>query len=167
MRHTLVFLLLVASGCAYTQSRDAAPVAEIFRYTTIGRSLPADSIVLGQRWPSAAKYGATDADTMYALPYGTFGGADAIAVSRDSRGVVTEITFAYHPRRNAGALLADYRSSLGAPVAVRVDTVGTAIHTTTVWRDAVTEFSFVVMSPPGADGVGAMAILADRRRASR
>lgn len=167
MMRIRLLLLLAVCGCAPKHSGDAAVPVEIFRYATIGRSLPLDSLVLGQRWSSAAKYGAGDADTLFALPFGTFGGADAIAVSRDARGLVSAITFAYHMRRDVRSLLDEYRTSLGAPVDVRVDTLERALRTTTRWQDAVTEFTFIILSPPGADGVGAMAILADRRLSSQ
>jgi hypothetical protein len=144
------------------RDRKAERAGEIFRYTAVGNSAPLDSIVLGRPWLSAAEYGARDGDTITSLPFGTFGGADAIAVHRNAKGIVTEVEFAYHAKRDARALVRDYQSSLGPPISVKVDTVSGAIRTTTLWRDDSTEFVIATMSPPGRDDVGAMAWLIDR-----
>ena len=165
MRVPAIVLLLAAAACAPRVSRDAAPAEGIFRYTTVGSAFALDTIKLGEVWRSASKYGASADDTLVALPFGTFGGADAISVVRDRAGIVTELQFAYHARRDAKALLTEYSVSLGTPSAVRTDSAGGGVRTSTMWSDDRTDFTFITMSPPGADAVGAMAVLSDRRRA--
>jgi hypothetical protein len=135
---------------------------DIFRFTTVGRSFPFDSIILGERWSSASKYGARDDDTLFALPSGTFGGADAISVHRDVRGVVTQLEFTYRTGRDVRALLNAYRSALGPPTSVTIDTVSRSIHTTRSWQNARTEFAISTVDPPDG-GVAASARLIDLR----
>jgi len=163
MRRSLVFLACAVFSCARNEGWTPSRPGEIFRYTSVGRTPPLDSIWLGERWTSAAKYGARDDDTLFALPYGFFGGADAIGIHRDSLGVVTSIEFAYHPTRDVTALVADYRKSLGSPV-VSMDTVRGVVRTITRWQDDATEFVIMSVEPPAKDGVAAMAFLCDRRR---
>ena len=167
MRRLLVFLAYFLCTCSRESDRKPSRPGEIFRYTVVGRATPFDSIVLGQRWKTAAKYGATDRDTLFALPYGYFAGADAIGIRRDSLGVVTSLEFVYHATRDANALLADYRRSLGAPAAVTTDTLAGATRTTTRWQDEATEFVITTMMPPDRDSVVALAFLSDRRLSAR
>jgi hypothetical protein len=162
MRAVSVFLVLAAVACAQRVSREETPAEGIFRYTTVGRASALDTIRLGEVWSSAAKYGASSGDTLVALPFGTFGGADAISVVRDTAGIVTALEFAYHARRDAKALLSEYAVTLGTPASVRTDSVGGVVRTSTIWRDVRTEFTFLTIVPPGADAVGAMAVLTDR-----
>jgi hypothetical protein len=123
-----------------------------------------DSIILGQPWKTAAKYGAREGDTLNALPDGTFGGADAISVHRGGDGRVTELEFYYHASRDLNALVTDYRSSLGAPFARTSDTAAGTIRTTTRWKNENTEFAISILTPPRKDGIGAVAVLTDRSR---
>src|SRR5687768_9723127 len=139
MRHRSLLILLAAAACAPRVSRDATPAEEIFRYTTVGRAAALDTIRLGEMWRSASKYGASAGDTLVVLPFGTFGGADAISVLRDRTGVVTALEFVYHARRDAKSLLAEYALTLGAPASVRTDSVGGVVRTSTLWRDDRTE----------------------------
>ena len=167
MRLSLVLLACAVPGCSRDAGWRPAQPGQIFRYTAVGRTTPLDSIVLGQPWKTAAKYGARETDTLFALPGGYFGGADAIAVHRDNRGVVTSIEFGYRATRDLEALVADYRSSLGAPVAVTSDTVSGTARTITRWQDDATEFVVMTMTPPMKDGVAAIALLSDRRLSAR
>ena len=160
----LIASCCLAAGCSSGADWKPSRAGEIFRYTTVGTTSRLDSIVLGQPWRSAAKYGAQEGDTLNALPDGTFGGADAIAVHRDNIGVVTALEFSYHARRDLEALLNDYRASLGAPFAVTIDTLAGAIRTTTRWRDDSTEFVISALVPPPKDGIEAVALLTDRSR---
>ena len=164
MRRHLIACCAVAAGCSFGGDRKPARPGAIFRYTVVGRSAPLDSIILGQPWKSAAKYGASEGDTLTALPYGTFGGADAIGVHRDSNGIVTELEFYYHARRDLKAVVSDYRSSLGSPFAVTTDTLAGAVRTTTRWKNENTEFAISTLTPPQKDGTGAVAVLTDRSR---
>jgi len=152
------------AGCSSGGDWKPARAGEIFRYTVVGRSPPLDSIVLGQPWKSAPKYGARERDTLNALPDGTFGGADAISVHRDSNGLVTELEFSYHTRRDLKALLSDYRSSLGPPLSETTDTLAGVVRTTTRWQNETTEFVISTLTPPQKDGTGARAVLTDRSR---
>jgi len=160
MKTFIVCVTIVVVGCR-PDWKPSQP-GEIFRYTTVGRTEPLDSIVLGRPWPTAAKYGAKSGDSIVALPFGTFGGADAIAVHLTD-GVVTRLEYAYHSSRNARALSADYRSTLGTPVAEMADTADGVVRTTTCWRNDSTAFAIHTMVPAGKDVVGAMAVLLDRR----
>jgi hypothetical protein len=164
LRLLSISFLLVATACAPRVSREAAQAEGIFRYTAVGRAPVLDTIKLGEVWRSASKYGGSAGDTLVALPFGTFGGADAIAVVRDRAGIVTALHFAYHARRDAKSLLAEYSASLGPPESVQTDSAGGTTRTRTLWRDDRTEFTFITIVPPGADAVGAIAVLADRRR---
>jgi hypothetical protein len=164
MQPCLIACCALVARCSFGSDWKAARAGEIFRYTVVGRSPPLDSITLGQPWKSAAKYGASERDTVNALPDGTFGGADAIGVHRDTNGIVTEVEFYYHARRDLNALVSDYRSSLGSPFAVTTDTLARAIRTTTRWKDENTEFVISTLNPPQKDGTGAVATLTDRSR---
>src|SRR5262245_2667791 len=93
MRFRLIASCALLTACSAGSDWKPSRPGEIFRYTSVGSSLPFDSIVLGERWKTAAKYGAGDGDTLFSLPPGTFGGADAIDVYRDTGGVVTRIEF--------------------------------------------------------------------------
>ena len=160
-----LFWLVVApliAACADSDEWKPAHSGEIFRYTAVGNSSALDSIILGQPWKTAEKYGAHPGDTLTALPNGTFGGADAIGVHRDTAGVVSEIDFYYHGSRDIDALVSDYRKSLGAPPAVTTDTVEGSVRKTTRWEDANTEFVVATIQPPDKDGIGAVAFLRDR-----
>jgi hypothetical protein len=162
MQRLLIAACAVLSACSVGSDWKPSRSGEIIRYTTVGSSLPFDSIILGERWKTAGKYGARDGDTLVSLPPGTFGGADAIDVYRNTGGVVTRIEFLYRARRDVNALLHDYRSSLGPPFAATTDTLGGAIRHTTRWQDNATEFVLSTMTPPQKDSVGAVAVLSDR-----
>jgi hypothetical protein len=162
LRFSIVLCALLAACSSGDDWKPSRP-GEIFRYTTIGSSVPFDSVLLGQPWKTASKYGANDGDTVTALPFGTFAGADAIAVHRDTNGIVTKVQFVYHARRDIKALVADYQISLGQPRTITIDTVAGAIRTTTRWQNDDTEFVIATISPPQKDDVGAMAWLIDRR----
>ena len=162
MQRLLIAACAILGACSVGSDWKPSRSGEIFRYTTVGSSLPFDSIILGERWKTAAKYGARDGDTLFSLPPGTFGGADAIDVYRDTAGVVTRIEFLYHAHRDVNALLNDYRSSLGSPFTATTDTLAGAIRRTTRWRDDATEFVLSTMAPPQKDSVGAVAVLSDR-----
>jgi hypothetical protein len=164
MQRWLAACCALLAGCSPGGDWKPARPGEIFRYTVVGRSPPLDSIVLGQPWKSAAKYGAREGDTLNALPDGTFGGADAIGVHRDSNGLVTTLEFSYHARRDLKALVSDYRSSLGPPLAVTTDTLAGVIRTTTRWKNENTEFVISTLTPPQKDSTGALAVLTDRSR---
>lgn len=164
MQRRLIACCALAAGCSFGGDRKPARPGVIFRYTVVGRSPPLDSIILGQPWKSAAKYGAREGDTFTALPDGTFGGADAIGVLRDGNGIVTELEFYYDGRRDLKAVVSDYRSSLGSPFAVTTDTLPGAIRTTTRWKDENTEFAISTLTPPQKNGTGAVALLTDRSR---
>ena len=140
MQRRLVAACAVLSACSGGSDWKPSRPGEISRYTTVGSSLPFDSIILGERWKTAGKYGARDGDTLSSLPPGTFGGADAIDVYRDTGGVVTRIEFLFHARRDVNALLNDYRSSLGPPFAAATDTLADVIRATTRWQDDATAF---------------------------
>jgi hypothetical protein len=164
MRLSFLPLLTFIAACAPNVDWEPAEPGDIFRYTAVGNSYPLDSIVLGESWGSAAKYGAQAGDTLTALPSGTFAGADAIAVHRDSAGIVTSIEFAYHRRQDVAALVNDYRTSLGEPDSVSTDTVGGSTRIMHLWRNTMTEFLMMTVAPPLQDGVAALAILSDRSR---
>ena len=114
LRATLAVLNV---ACARDDEWKPAHSGEIFRYTAVGNSTPLDSIILGEFWKTAEKYGAHTGDTLTTLPNGTFGGADAIDVHRDRDGVVSQIDFYYNGSRDIDALVSDYRKSLGTPAA--------------------------------------------------
>lgn len=152
-------LTLLVAACGGDDWKPSRP-GEIFRYTTVGRSLPLDTIALGRPWASAAKYGAKDGDTVTTLPSGTFGGADAIGVHRNTSGIVTSIAFAYRTENSRG-LAEDYARTLGKPTSTVVDTVSGMVRTTAIWRNADTEFSVSTVSRPLPDGIGASAWLRD------
>jgi hypothetical protein len=162
MRESWIIVCAFVIACSPGLDWKPSKAGEIFRYTVVGR-VPRDSIVLGHGWTSAAKYGAQLGDTLTLLPLGTFGGADAIAVHRKVNGIVTQVEFAYHASSDVRALVNSYRSSLGQPFAIAVDTVDHATVTTTRWRDASTEFVLITMTPTDKDGIGAFAQLIDRR----
>lgn len=155
-------LTFLATACSTGRESTPARVGEIFRYTAVGRSTALDSVVLGQPWTTAEKYGAQTGDTVNALPAGTFGGADAIRVHRDPGGIVTEIDFRYYASRDLNALLSDYRSSLGPPQSVTTDTVAGGVRTTTRWVDRNTEFTISTMRPPDKDDVAGIGVLRNR-----
>jgi len=165
MQRRFISCCALIAGCSFGGDWKPAQSGEIFRYTVVGRSLPLDSIVLGMPWKTAAKYGARDGDTLNALPDGTFGGADGIGVHRDTKGFVTGLDFYYHARRDLKALVSDYRSSLGSPLAVTTDTLAGAIRTTTRWKNENTGFVISTLTPPQKDGTGAVAVLTDLSRA--
>ena len=167
IRSRLIVCCAFFAACSTTDEWKPTKPGEIFRFTLVGRPPSLDSIVLGKTWRSAGKYGALDGDTLTALPFGSFGGADAITVHRDSNGVVTEIDFAYQPERDLRALTHDYESSLGRPFSITVDTVRNIVRTTTTWRDQETEFTMAMISPPLTDGFGGIARLVDRHTAQR
>jgi hypothetical protein len=162
MQKVFVLALSLCACSTGDEWRPARP-GEIFRYTSIGRVPPYDSILLGQRWASAAKYGAGPGDTITALPPGTFAGADGIRIRRLSNGVVTSIEFDYRGQRDIEAIRRDYESKLGAPVGLQLR----GGRRTTIWRDSLTEFSLQEFGVRGDDAVAATAILADRARQSR
>jgi len=163
MRRYYFIVWALLGACSKGEDWKPSKEGEIFRYMTVGRSAPLDSILLGQPWKSAAKYGASDGDTLTALPYGSFGGADAIAVHRDTKGIVTELVFVYHMKRDTRALVADYQSSLGQPIAITLDMIAGSTRTTTRWCDDDTEFVIETIAPALMDDVGAVAQLIDRR----
>jgi hypothetical protein len=164
MRSALYPLLITSLLAACGSSTDGKPPgqSDIFRHTAVGRSLPHDSILLGQTWPSAAKYGARDGDTLTVLPDSSFCCADLIAVRRDSAGIVTAIEFAYFAERDTRNLVASYRSTLGSPTNVAIG----AGRARTTWRDDLTEFVIVTFAAD-SDGVTARATLLDRSRQPR
>lgn len=162
MDHRLITGCALLAGCSFGGDWKPARPGEIFGYTVVGRSPPLDSIILGQPWETAVKYGAREGDTLSALPDGTFGGADAIDVHRDTNGRVTQLEFYYHASRDLNALVSGYRSSLGSPFAVTTDTVAGTIRTTTRWKNENTEFAISTLTPPQKDGIGAFAVLTDR-----
>jgi hypothetical protein len=164
MQRWHIALCALIAGCSVGDEWKPSRPGEIFRYTAIGKSLPWDSIVLGQPWKSAAKYGAREGDTLTALPFGTFAGADAIGVHRDANGVVTQLEFVYHASRDLTALVNDYRAVLGPPVETVTDTLAGAVRTTMRWQNADTKFVIETLRPPQNDGVAAIALLSDRRQ---
>lgn len=164
MRLFFPLVLTLVAACAPNVDWEPAEPGDIFRYAAVGNSYPLDSIFLGEFSGSAAKYGAQAGDTLTALPSGTFAGADAIAVHRDSAGIVTSIEFAYHPRQDVVALVNDYRTSLGEPEGVSTDTVGGSTRIMHLWRNTTTEFVVMIVAPPLQDGVAALAVLSDRSR---
>jgi hypothetical protein len=156
----VIGLLLTACG----SSQDGMPSrqGEIFRHTAVGRSLPHDSILLGQTWQSAGKYGAREGDTLTVLPDNSSCCADLVAVRRDAAGIVTAIEFAYFASRDTRNLVASYRSTLGSPANVAIG----AGRARTTWRDNLTEFVIVTFAAD-SDGVTARATLLDRARNPR
>lgn len=128
----------------------------IFRYTTIER----DSIVLGSRWPGATRLGFTEADTLALLPPGSFGGAEAIRVHRDSSGIVRQLDFVYGSERDMVALQASYAAELGAPETREFDSNG-VLNVVSGWRDPRTEL-VMIRFVPLVNGVRGVVVLTDR-----
>ena len=122
-----------------------------------------DSIVLGQPWRSAPKHGAAVDDTLNTLSAGVFGGAEGIRVRRDTSGIVVTIEFDYATERDISRMIADYRTSLGAPAESTID--ATDGRQVMVWRDTNTEFRIIRFTPP-LGNLGATATLSDRPHAS-
>lgn len=154
-------LPLVAACYAETDWKPSRP-GEIFRYTSVGSSYPLDSIILGQRWMSASKYGARAGDTLNSLPPGGFGGADAIRVRRNRGGIVTELEFDYGVERDIRAMHSEYEADLGAPTDTRADTIDGMVRRISVWRNANTEFRIIQFIPARSDKIAATAVLSDR-----
>jgi hypothetical protein len=162
MRSRLFALVLLPCACHTASDWKPSQPGDIFRYTSVGSSSPLDSIVLGQPWISAPKYGAGARDTLNSLPAGVFGGADAIRVRRNATGIVTALEFDYSADRDVRAVLSEYEADLGAPAEVSVDSVSGEQRRTTVWRNADTEFRIIQFTPPRPNNVAAMAILSDK-----
>ena len=161
MRSLLLAILLCA--CAPADEWKPSHPGEIFRYTSIGNALPLDSIVLGQPWLSATKYGAGNRDTLTVLPSDALSGADAVRVHRDSTGLVTAIEFDYAASRDIDSIRKDYERSLGKPDETLADTVAGRPTRATVWRDAATEFRLTEFAGAHGKDVAATAVLSDRR----
>ncbi len=128
MTRILVPLLMVLT-CSPRPERQPTLPAEIFRYMAIGREMPFDSVVLGATWTSAAKYGASETDTVFSLPRGTFSGADAIRVRRTASRLVSALEFDYGPSYDLGALRRRYEESLG-PAGIALDSLFTRTELT-------------------------------------
>jgi hypothetical protein len=138
----------------------AAPAAhpEIFRYVTI----VGDTIRLGVPWRNASHFARNATDTAITLPYGTFGGADGLVVYRSAAGSVTKVQFLYSTHRNFAAMLADYRTALGAPSDSSVKKLDDGVEGHWWrWRDQATTFDLVQFVPAHGN-MQATAILADR-----
>ena len=162
MRTRLFALGLLACACYAASDWKPSQPGDIFRYASVGRSYPLDSITLGQPWISAPKYGARAGDTLNGLPAGVFGGADAIRVRRNAAGIVTDLEFDYSADRDIRAILSEYEADLGAPAEASVDSLTGEQRRITVWRNADTEFRIIQFTPPRPNKVAAMAILSDK-----
>jgi hypothetical protein len=159
---SLVLAILLCACSPADEWKPSRP-GEIFRYTSIGDALPSDSIILGQPWLSATKYGAANRDTLTTLPSDAFSGADAVRVHRDSSGLVTAMEFDYAASRDIDSIRKDYERTLGKPDETFADTVDGRPTRATVWRDAVTEFRLTEFGRAHGKGVAATAVLRDRR----
>jgi hypothetical protein len=168
MRLRVVILPAMLMACSPAQEKAASPSGRVFRYTTIGRSPPHDTIVLGQAWRTAAKYGARRGDSITSIPVGEFAGADSIAVHRNSAGVVIAIEYFYYASRDVPELLRGYRSTLGPPAGTSItDLMSGSTHTTAKWCDDSTEFLFTTIEPVVRDSVAGRAVLFERWPAPR
>jgi hypothetical protein len=158
----LLTLGLLTCACYGASDWEPSEPGHIFRHTVVGRSYPLDSIVLGEPWPSARRYGARDGDTLTSLPTGVFSGAEAIRVRRNASGVVTQLEFDYGVDRDITKIVREYEEDLGTPAEVSADSVPGQQRRVTVWRNAETEFRILQFTPPRRDRIAAIAILSDR-----
>jgi hypothetical protein len=160
-RFSLVLVAIVIA-CSPSGELPESARGEIARFVLLGASAPYDSVLLGQPWTSAAKYGAREGETVSRLRQNQFTGLDAIVVHRNAAGLVTDVEFAYHARRDIPALVAGLRSSLGEPIANSVETVAGSTRSTLRWCNESTLFLITTVVPPAADSIGAISLLRDR-----
>jgi hypothetical protein len=142
---------------ATVTAQAAPPRAAIFRYV----KLVDGTIALGKPLGWAARYATSPRDSVIDIPRDGFGGADAIRVTRSAQGVVRRIAFLYTAQRDFDELLAEYRTSLGAPADSLAVRRPHGQRKTWTWRDQQTEF-VVTRLIPAADGVIALSEMIDR-----
>jgi hypothetical protein len=133
MRPLAALLLLLACG-----PKETKPGSPLFRHVTTARG----EIRLGEVWDAAWVPGLDPGALVIALPPGTFGGAQAIRVTRGPDRVVREIMFDYDQGTDFAAQVADYEASLGPPTVHRAPADSDSAEVVR-WTDAVTSFELI------------------------
>jgi hypothetical protein len=160
-RRCLITLAAIAVACSPIGELGDLPSRGVARHAVIGVSAP-DSIFLGRAWENAAKYGARAGDTLTRVAQNHFSGMDAVTVHRNATGIVTDIEFAYHARRDIPALVAGLREVLGEPTSNSTNKVSGSTRAVIRWCDESTVFVLTTIVPAGADSIGAISLLRDR-----
>jgi hypothetical protein len=132
LRPLATLLLLLACG------PEPKPGSPLFRHVTTARG----EIRLGEVWDATWVPGIDPGALVIALPSGTFGGAQAIRVTRGPDRVVRELTFDYDQGTDFAAQLAEYEVSLGPPTVHRAPADPESAEVVT-WTDAVTSFELI------------------------